>query len=156
MKPLLAALAFTTALTLPAVAMARTVTITTDMKSYGGNAAFLVYYLTDANGGYVRSLWMAGGKARYYQHLTNWAAAVGGDYGQIDGITGASVGSGQTLTLQLDLEDSLFDAGYVLHVDSAVENMREAPNDITVPLSTADNGKSNPGRRYVAAFSYAF
>jgi hypothetical protein len=156
MKSLLAALAFTTALTLPGLVMAKTVTITTQMNTYRGNPAFLAYYLTDAKGGYVRSLWMAGGRARYYEHLTAWSAAVGGDYAEIDGITGASVGSGQTLTLQLDLEDSLFDAGYVLHIDSAVEQMREAPNEIAVPLSTADNGKTAKGRRYVAAFSYAF
>lgn len=156
MKSPLAALALTTALTLPGLAMARTVTITTEMNSYGGNPAFLAYFLTDANGGYVRSLWMAGGRARYYEHMTAWTAAVGGDYSQIDGITGASVGSGQTLTLSLDLEDSLFDAGYVLHIDSAVEQMREAPNEIAVPLTAAANGKVVRGHRYVAAFSYAF
>ena len=156
MKPLFAALAFTTALTLPGLAMAKAVTITTQMNDYGGNPAFMAYYLTDAKGSYVRSLWMAGGRARYYEHLSAWSAAVGGDYAQIDGITGASVGSGQTLTLQLDIEDKFFDAGYVLHIDSAVEQMREAPNEIAVPLTAADSGKTAKGHRYVAAISYAF
>jgi hypothetical protein len=156
MKPLLTLLTLTTALTLPGLAMAKPVTLTTQMNGYGGNPAFLAYYLTDASGAYVRSLWMSGGKARYYEHLSAWYAAVNGDYSQIDGITGASVGSGQTQTLQLDIEDSLFDAGYVLHIDAGVEEMRESPTDIAVPLTTTGNGQTTQGRRYIAGFSYAF
>ena len=154
MKSLLAALALTTALVIPGMAMARSVTITTQMQPYGGNGAFLAYYLTDAKGIYVRSLWMAGGYARYYEHLTAWGAAVNGDISQIDGITGASVGQGQTLTLKLDLDPKFFDAGYILHVDAAVEQMRESPIEIALPLT--GTAASVPGRRYIATLTTAF
>ncbi len=154
MKSLLATLALTTALTLPGLAMARTVTLTTTLNSYGGPGAYLAYYVTDASGAYVGSLWMAGGKSKYYQHLRDWYAATGGDLGQINGITGASVGSGRSLEISMDLADTLFDAGYTLHIDSAVEDMRESPNEIAVPLTTAGAGQAVPGRRYIASFTY--
>lgn len=154
MKTLLGLLALGTALSLPGVAMARSVTLTTNMKSYGGQGAYLALYVTDATGAYVGSLWMAGGKSKYYKHLSDWAAATGGDIAEVDGITGASVGAGQSLKLTLDLADALFDAGYTLHIDAAVEDMRDSPNEISVPLTAA--GASATGRRYIADFSYAF
>lgn len=152
MKALLTALALTTALTVPA--LARPVTLTTTLNNYGGDGAYLAFYVTDSTGAYVGSLWMAGGKSKYYQHLTDWYRATGGDPAQINGITGASVGAGRTLELTLDLADALFDAGYVLHIDAAVENMRESPNEVAVPLTTGGAGTQAGGRLYVASFGY--
>jgi len=156
MKPILAALALTTALTAPGLAMAGSVTLNTTLTNYGGQGAYLAYYVTDASGAYVGSLWMAGGRSRYYSHLSDWYRATGGDPAQIDGITGASVGAGRTLTLTLDLADTLFDAGYTLHVDAAVEDMRDSPNDVSVPLTRAGAGAAVAGRRYVSSLSYTF
>ena len=154
MKSLLAMLALTTALTVPGLATARPVTLTTTMNAYGGDGAYLALYVTDASGAYVGSLWMAGGKSKFYKHLTDWYQATGGDPAQINGITGASVGAGRTLEVTLDLADALFDAGYTLHIDAAVEDMRDSPNEISVPLTTAGAGTSVPGRRYIANFKY--
>tara|TARA_R110002124_G_scaffold227261_1_gene392544 strand:- start:268 stop:738 length:471 start_codon:yes stop_codon:yes gene_type:complete len=153
-KSLLATLALTTALTLPGLAMARTVTLNTTLKNYNGDGAYLAYYVTDASGAYVGSLWMAGGRSRFYDYLTGWFRATGGNTSQIDGITGASVGSGRSLKVTLDLSDALFDAGYTLHIDAGVQNMRESPNDVTVPLTKAGAGNAVAGRRYIANFSY--
>lgn len=136
MRSLLAILTLTTALTLPGLALARPVTLTTTLNNYGGNGAYLALYVTDANGAYAGSIWMAGGKSRYYGHLTGWYQATGGDNAQINGITGASVGSGRTLKITVDLADTLFDAGYTLHVDAAAEEMRDSPNEISVPLNS--------------------
>ena len=154
MKPILAALALTTALTLPALAMARPVTLTTTLNDYGGDGAYLALYVTDASGAYVGSLWMAGGKSKYYEHLTDWHRATGGDPAQINGITGASVGAGRTLEITLDLADALIDAGYTLHIDAAVEDMRDSPNEIVIPLTSAGSGQTVKGTRYIADFSY--
>lgn len=154
MKSLLSALALTTAITVPGLALARPVTLTANMNDYGGDGAYLALYVTDAQGAYVGSLWMAGGKSKYYQHLSDWYRATGGDPAQINGITGASVGAGRQLKITLDLADALFDAGYELHIDASVEDMRDSPNEIAVPLTT--NGTNMPvrGRRYIANFSY--
>lgn len=154
MKSFLAMLAVTTALTVPTLASAAQVTMTTTLRNYGGNGAYLAYYVTDAQGKYVGSLWMAGGKSRYYQHLSGWYRATGGNTGEINGITGASVGSGRSLKLTFDLADSLFDAGYQLHIDAAAEDMRESPNEIVVPLTSAGSGKAVAGTRYIADFTY--
>ena len=154
MKTLLASLALTTALTLPGLAMARPVTIATTLNNYGGDGAYLALYLTDASGAYAGTLWVAGGKSKYYDSLAGWYRATGGDPTQIDGITGASVGAGRTLEITFDLADALFDAGYVLHVDAAVEDMRDSPDDVAVPLTTQGAGKTTQGRRYVASLKY--
>ena len=155
MKSLLAALALTTALSFPAVAMAKPVTLSAQLKDYGGNNAYLALYVTDKNDKYVGSLWLAGSRTRYFEHLAGWYNATGGDTSQINGITGASIGSGRTLEVTLDLKDALFDQGYKLHIDAAAENMRDSPNDVVVPLTAAGAGQPVKGRRYVSSFSYS-
>lgn len=154
MKKLVSFLVVSTALALPGLAAARPVTLTTTPKNYGGDGAYLALYLTDANGAYVRTLWVAGKKSKYYKHLTDWHRATGGKGPQIDGITGASVGAGRSLKVTVDLADALFDAGYKLNVDAAAEDMQDSPRDVSVPLTTAGAGKPVAGRRYVADFSY--
>lgn len=156
MKPIFAALALTTAIIAPGLALARPVTLTANLSQYGGQGAYLAIYVTDPSGAYAGSLWMAGGKSKYYKHLSDWARLTGGDVAQVDGITGASVGAGRSLELTMDLADALFDAGYTLHVDAAVEDMRDSPDEITVPLTTQGAGQPVAGRRYVADFTYAF
>lgn len=155
MKKILAALALTTALTLPGIALARPVTLTTTLKSYGGDGAYLAIFVTDSKGAYAGTLWMAGGKAKYYEHLSDWYRATGGNAAEIDGITGASVGAGRTLEITLDLADALFDAGYTVHIDAAVEDMRDSPNEVAMPLTSAGAGQTVQGRRYVASFGYS-
>lgn len=156
MKSLIAALALSTALVVPGLAMARPVTLTVNMAQYGGQGAYLAVYVTDPSGDYAGSLWMAGGKSKYYKHLSDWAQFTGGDTAQVDGITGASVGAGRQLELSMDLADALFDAGYTLHIDAAVEDMRDSPNEVAVPLTAAGAGTPVSGRRYIADFTYGF
>jgi len=156
MKSLITALVLSTALVAPGFALARPVTLTVNMADYGGPGAYLAVYVTDGSGAYAGSLWMAGGKSKYYKHLTDWSRLTGGDVAQVDGITGASVGSGRTLTLTMDLADALFDAGYTLHIDAAAEDMRDSPNEVAVPLTAAGAGAAVPGRRYIADFTYGF
>ena len=83
-------------------------------------------------------------------------ALTGDNPAEVDGITGASVGTGRGLELTMDLADALFDAGYTLHIDAAAEEMRDSPNEIEVPLTSAGAGQPVTGRRYIADFTYAF
>ena len=154
MKTLVSGLALTTALALPGLASARPVTLTTTLKNYGGDGAYLALYLTAPSGAHVRTLWVAGEKSKYHKHLTDWYRATGGGRKQIDGITGASVGAGRSLKVTVELADALFDAGYKLNVDAAAEDMRDSPRDVSVPLTKAGAGKPTAGRRYVAGFTY--
>jgi len=142
----------------PALA-ARPVTLTTTLKNYRGPGAYLVLYVTDANGAYKGTLWMAGGKSKYYKHPGSRFRATGGDPAQISGIkisgiTGASVGAGRTQELSFDLSDALFDAGCRLHIDAVAEDLRDSPNDVVIPLTGANAGKPVAGRRCVASFTF--
>lgn len=156
MKSTLSLLALTTALVLPGLALARPVTLTTALINYGGDGAYLALYVTDAAGAYAGTLWMAGGKSKYYEHMSDWYHATGGDPAQINGITGASVGAGRTLEITLDLQEALFDAGYTLHIEAAVEDMRDSPRDVSVPLTTQGAGQPVAGQRYIANVTYGF
>ena len=156
MKLVLPAVAATAALITPVLAEARQVTFETTLKAYGGNGAYVVLYVTDAAGAYKGTLWMAGGKAKYYRHLSDWQRASGGQPAEIDGITGASIGSGKTLKISLDLADAMIDAGYKVHVDTAVEDGMDNPSEVVAPLDTAASGKPVPGKGYVKSFSITF
>ncbi|MEO8984888.1 MAG: DUF2271 domain-containing protein [Rhodanobacter sp.] len=129
-------------------------TLTTQMKAYGGNAAFLAFYVTDANGVYKKTLWVAGQKAKYYKNLRDWARGSGLKPNEFDGVSGASVGSGRALKVTVELADALIDAGYEIRVDSAVEDQRDNPADVRAPLTTQGAGKPVAGRGYVKSFTY--
>lgn len=153
-KPVLTAVAAACALALPALGHSRPVTISTTLANYGGNGAYLAVYLTDAKGAYARTLWVAGGKAKYYKHLRDWARLSASDPKRLDGVTGASVGAGRTLDVTADLADALLDAGYEIRIDAAAEDMRESPSEVRVPLTKNGSGKANPGRQYIRSVTY--
>lgn len=137
------------AMALPTLAHSRPITLTAKLKNYGGDGAYLAVYVTDANGAYVRTLWVAGGKAKYYKHLADWNRLSAGDAKRLNGVTGASVGAGRTLTVSANLADALLDAGYEIRIDAAAEDLRDSPADVRVPLTTTGAGKPQPGKQYV-------
>ncbi|MBL1273731.1 MAG: DUF2271 domain-containing protein [Oceanospirillales bacterium] len=154
MKKFLFALGLTTAMALPAYAQAREVTFTTQLSDYGGDGAYLALYLTDDDGKYHGTLWIAGEKSKYYKHLRDWARGSGLSQAEYDGLTGASVTSGRTLKVTLELEDALIDSGYQVRVDTSVEDMRDNRADVVAPLTTEGSGKTVSGRGYVHSFVY--
>ncbi len=139
-------LGLSAALALPATAEARMVKVTTTLKNYGGDGAYLAIYVTDGSGKLQKSIHVAGGKAKYHKHLAGWYRQSGG---RLDGTTGASVGAGGTLSVSVDLADSLIDAGYQIRVDTAVEKENDVPADVVAPLSSTQAGKPSPGKGYV-------
>ena len=153
-KPLLTTLAAACALAVPALAHARQVTLTTQLKNYGGDGAYLAVYLTDPKGAYAGTLWVAGGKAKYYKHLADWNRLSAGDSKRLQGVTGASVGAGRTLKVTADLADALLDAGYEIRIDAAAEDMRDSPSEIRVPLTKAGAGKAHAGKQYIQSLTY--
>lgn len=134
-----------------AEAEARPVRITTTLKSYGGDGAYLAIYITDPQGKLARTIRIAGAKAKYHKHLSAWNRLSGG---RIDGATGASVGSGQSLTVSVEIADALIDAGYQIRVDSAVENENNVPGDAVASLATSGAGKPVAGRGYVKSLTF--
>ena len=155
MNKLFATTALILGICLSSIAQAREVTINTTLNSYRGDGAYLAIYLTDADGKYARTLWVAGGKSKYYKHLLDWARGSGTKSTEYDGMTGASVSNGGSLTIKADIDDALIDAGYLIRVDSAVENQRENRIDAEVPLTTQGAGTPVAGRGYVKTLSYS-
>ncbi|UPY35593.1 DUF2271 domain-containing protein [Sediminicoccus sp. KRV36] len=159
MNKMLATLGLAATLAVPAMAFAppaeaRSVTLTTQLRPYGGNGAYLAFYLVDAQGRFHSTLHVAGGKAKYHTHLSAWARGRTSEAARIDGITGASVGSGQALRVSVEIADALIDAGYQIRVDTAVENGRDNPGEVTAPLTGAASGRPVAGRGYVASFKF--
>lgn len=142
-------------LSLTQLAHATEVTITTTLNDYRGNGAYLAIYLTDAQGKYARTLWLAGGKNKYYKNLLDWARGSAMKRSEYDGRTGASVTSGESLTVKVEIDDTLIDAGYLIRVDSAVEDQRDIRIDAELPLTSQGAGKSVSGRAYVKTLSYS-
>ncbi len=153
-KLVLTTMAAACALAVPALAHSRPVTLTAQLKNYGGDGAYLAVYLTDAKGAYAGTLWVAGGKAKYYKHLADWNRLSAGDAKRLAGVTGASVGAGRTLKVTADLADALIDAGYEIRIDAAAEDMRDSPSEIRVPLSRQNAGKPQAGKQYVQSLTY--
>jgi len=137
-------------------ANAREITFTTELKNYGGDGAYVALYLTNEAGQYKKTLWIAGKKSKYYKHLSGWARGSGLRSSEYDSITGASVATGKTMTVTLDLADSYIDSGFQVRIDTAVEDMRDNRYDVVVPLTTAGVGQITSGRGYVQSFSYSF
>ena len=147
-------LCLASALALPGLVQAKPITLATQMKNYGGDGAYLAFYVTDAKGQYQKTLWVSGKKAKYYKNLRDWARGSGLKPSEFDGVSGASVGSGRSLKVTVELADALIDAGYEIRVDSAVEDGRDNSADVRVPLTTAGAGKPSAGRGYVQSFTY--
>lgn len=153
-QPLLTTLAAACVLAVPALAHSRPVTLTAQLKNYGGDGAYLAAYLTDAKGAYAGTLWVAGGKAKYHKHLSDWNRLSSGDAKRLNGVTGASVGAGRTLKVTADLADALIDAGYEIRIDAAAEDLRDSPSEIRVPLTTGNAGKPQAGKRYLQSLTF--
>ena len=154
MKKTLYALGLAAIIALPAQAQAREVTFTTQLNNYAGDGAYLALYLTDDAGKYHQTLWISGGKSKYYKHLRDWARGSGLRPAEYDGLSGASGTSGRTLKVTLEIEDALIDSGYQVRVDSSVEDMRDNSADVVAPLTTEGSGKPVSGRGYVRSFIY--
>lgn len=154
MKNIMAGACLAGALALPGLAHARPVVLTTQLQSYGGNGAYLAIYVTDAAGKYKKTLWVAGAKVKYYKHMRDWARGSGLNAREFDGLSGASVGSGKSLKVTVELADTLIDAGYEIRVDSAVEDGRDNPAEVRVPLTKQGGGKPVKGRGYIKSFTY--
>ena len=156
MKKLITLLMLATALATPTFAYAKNANLSIQMANYQGPPAYLAIYLNKPDGTFDSTLWVAGGQSRYQRDLRGWFRGASAASQRIDGITGASVGSGRTLQVTVSIADALIDAGYTVHVDSAVENGGQVRDDATLDLTQANSGKVFAGNSYVAAMSVNF
>ncbi len=157
MKKLLATLLVSSSLIAPLAmsdtAEARAIEIQTQLKKYPGPAAYMAVYLTKPNGAYHSTIAISGSKSKYYPHLRGWYRGVSRAGGRVDGVTGASVGGGRTMTVTTDIADALIEAGYKIHVDTSVEERGDYRSDAVVPLKGAGSATSVRGRGIVKSLA---
>lgn len=152
MKNFITILLLGTAIATPNLALARDITISGQMASYSGPEAYLAVYLTDQSGAYASTLHVAGRKSKYYRQIGGWARLAARDANlQLDGITGASIGSGRSFSIDLSIADSLINAGYTIHIDTAVEHQGSVSDDVTLPLESNAAGIDVAGTGFVSS-----
>lgn len=154
MKPYYALpLGLVAAVALPTLALAKPVTVTAQFANYGGYNAYAAVYITDPQGKVVQTLHVAGSRARYYRELSGWARSA---RGPIDGLTGASIGSGGTLKVTAEVADAMLDAGYKVQIDTAAEGGYAFTADAATPLAAGSVGKPAPGQGYVKSLTVSY
>lgn len=147
----LTALGISAALLTPTSAFAKTVTATVSMKKFRGPPAYVAVYLTDPAGAYHSTLAVRGGKSKYRRHLRGWFRGVAQAGGQVDGVSGASVGSGRSFSVQANVADALLKSGYKVVVDASVEDAGDYPAEAVVSLDAGIAEASARGRGFVDA-----
>ena len=140
----------------PDPAEAARVRLRATMERYSGNPAYLAVYVTDASGHFITPVQVFGEKEQYYPHLSRWMRGAGPQSVPLDGITGASVGSGRRFDVSAEIADALIDAGYELRIDTAAENIADEPAEIVLPLQRAAAGREATGRGLIAKFQFDF
>lgn len=137
-------------------AQARPVNVEVAMNPYSGQQAYMAAYIVDASGQYVATIMTAGSRSKYLADLSRWCRMFQRAGGRVDGTSGASIGSGQSMQTQVDIPDAMLNAGYTLRIETAVENQRYFPDEAAVVLEDATNGKPVAGAGFVQSVTVAY
>lgn len=149
MRKLFAALVMSTALFAPSLAHAKTISATITMADYSGPHAYVAVYLEKPNGQFHSTLSVRGYKNKYRRHLRGWVRGASNSNQPLDGLSGASVGSGRTFTVSAYVKDALLDAGYKITVDTAVEDNGEFRSDAAIQINSANPNVASKGKGFV-------
>lgn len=149
MRNSLAVLAITAALIAPIMVQAKNISATVTMKGFRGPPAYVAVYLTKPNGQFHSTLSVNGHKSKYRKHLRGWIRGASRSNQPLDGLSGASVGSGRTLTVSANVQDSLLKAGYQVHVDTAVEDRGEFRSDAAIKVNATNSNTVTKGKGFV-------
>lgn len=137
----------------PGPAAAREVTITAKAIDRFVGGVYAVFYITDADRkDYQATVWVAGDRPRFVSEARHWWRAtdhIDDRHAEYDGRSGASMWRRETLTIRADIADELFDAGYVLRVDTTLWGGRTNGSEVVVPLDTGQSGQKVEGRGYL-------
>ena len=135
-------------------ATAAEATFLVQLNDYEGDDAYFSLYLLDPSDRYVRTLWVSGDDARWYEDMPRWWKYVGRAPQDLDAVTGASTAAGDRSIIRIEVEDELLDAGYKVRVETAVEDKENHPVDVEAALDSAQAGERIPGTGYVRYIRY--
>ena len=152
----LKAVALAVGLAVASPVSAKPLSVVIEMASFNGPPAYLAAYITDPSGGYVSTVYVAGQRERFQADMRTWNRMLRKSGKAIDGTTGASVGRGGRISTSFEVPDALLNAGYTLHVETAVEDYGSVADDAVVPLSDANNGVAVAGKGNVGTATVSY
>lgn len=152
MKKLAKILLISTAIWLPQMAEARTVSFDLTVKNYTGPGAYVVVYITRPDNKLHSTIWLNSKEEKYLPALLGWHRHAIRQGLRIDGFSGASLGAGKSVKFKANIPDSLIDSGFKIQVDAAAEDQGMAAKDVSIPLSS--QSVSTAGKRgFITSFS---
>lgn len=119
------------------------------MTNYQGEKAYLVVSLINAKGEYEKTLSVLGPNKKWYNSLEEWHKAQTKKAEQLSAITGASIAGGERSITSITLDDSKFDKGYKIRIESSVENQKYYKEDAVIPLTKDGFSEKVEGKGYV-------
>lgn len=119
------------------------------MANYSGERAYVVVSLLDAEGAYVKTLYVQGDDPEWFPDLKEWWGFSNGVNEGLDGITGATVGNGERNIISLAVDASQVDNGYKIRFESAVENKEYYTTDAEIDLSSETIRNKVDGKGYI-------
>jgi len=134
------------------LATAKEVTIQVQMVSYEGEKTYSALYLVNPSGRYEQTLWVSGDEEKYYADgLSRWWKYLSRqpEPQPLDGLTGATIGSGDRYQVTSELDERFIDSGYALRVETAVEDREYYRLDAEVPLASQYHRKKVDGHGWV-------
>lgn len=119
------------------------------MANYQGEKAYLVVSLINPKGEYEKTLSVLGPDKKWYDSLEEWHKAQTKKAEQLSAITGASIAGGERNITSITLDDSKFDKGYKIRIESSVENQKYYMEDAVIPLTIAGFSEKVEGKGYI-------
>ncbi|MDC6361815.1 MULTISPECIES: DUF2271 domain-containing protein [Flavobacteriaceae] len=119
------------------------------MANYTGEKAYVVVSLINAEGDYVKTLYVQGDDPEWFPDLKDWWGFSHGINENIDAITGATVGNGERNIISLSVDSSQVDSGYKIRFESAVENQEYYTVDAEIDLNSATIRNKVDGKGYI-------
>ncbi|MCZ4272514.1 DUF2271 domain-containing protein [Maritalea porphyrae] len=150
------ALLFGAALGIAPRAEAKEATVLVQLNNYVGDEAYFALYLVNPEGRYERTLYVSGPEERWYPDMPRWWKYLSRKPQDIDAITGASTAAGDRSIVKVEIADELFNAGYKLRVETAVEDLENHSADVEAELSADLIGKRVAGTGYVRELRVKF
>ncbi len=119
------------------------------LSNYGGLGAYVIASLISPDESYVETLSVSGDEIDWYEDLPKWWEFQKETIEDIDGITGASIKSGDRRVVTFQLDPILMNKGYKLRLESAVEDKPYYEKDIELHLTDSIFGKNIEGQGYI-------
>ena len=149
MKKILLMTLLTGLLAVPTFAQKAKYKCMVQMISYKGEAAYVVISLINPKGAYEKTLSVLGPDKKWYNTLKDWYKFQTKSKEKLSAITGASVNGGDRAVRTLEIDESLFNKGYKLRFESAVEEQKYHVKDVEIDLKPETLTERAEGTGYI-------